>query len=126
MAPPCTKWYQEVKPIRRSDFSFGYTALAQFFILHFPYYIPHMDIPLRNRAVSFGLSCLSRGVPRTPAWGPVLGEANWVGKDGTFEAATVLDTVREMESQRVRRRLVTEARRGDVDIEDLIGGGSFA
>ena len=85
-----------------------------------------MDILLRNRAVSFGLSWLSRGVPRNPAWGPGLGGANWGGKDGTFEAATVLDTLREMESQRVRRRLVTESRKGDVDIEDILGGDSFA
>ena len=100
----------EVNPIRRSVLGFGYTAPTQFFIFHFPLYIPHMDSPSRYRVVVYGLACLAVSPPRNQAWDVVLGEGNWVGKDGIMDGATVLGQLRDMEAQRVRQRLRTMAR----------------
>ena len=100
---------EKVNPIRRSVFSFGYTAPSQFFIFHFALYIPRMDSPVRYRAALYGLAYLVEA-PRNPAWDAVLGEGNWVGKDGVLDGASVLDQLRQIEAQRVRQRLQATAR----------------
>ena len=98
-----------MNPIRRSVLGFGYTAPTQFFIFHFPLYIPRMDSPVRYRAALYGLAYLA-AAPRNPAWDAVLGEGNWIGKDGMMDGTTVLNQLREMEAQRVRQRLQATAR----------------